>query len=71
MYEEYVCLAFFLRFSPPAFLGALADFFDGVLAIVDVRYLPEGRAVWLQYWLNSELHRRVFPVYISYPLPNP
>ena len=33
MYEEYVCLAFFLRFSPPAFLGALADFFDGVLAI--------------------------------------
>ena len=32
--EEYVCLAFFLRFSPPAFLGALADFLDGVLAIV-------------------------------------
>ena len=32
---------------------------------------PEGRAFWLQYWLNSELHRRVFPVYISYPSPTP
>ena len=50
MYEEYVCLAFFLRFSPLAFLGALADFFDGVFLSGKAFYaaftaLPKSRAL--------------------------
>ena len=36
MYEEYVSVRFFDLVEDVAFLGALADCFDGVLAIVDV-----------------------------------
>jgi hypothetical protein len=36
MYDEYDSVRFLWLFFPVAFLGALADFFEGVLAIFKI-----------------------------------